>query len=212
MAECHHAHEHHHHAAAGDHGKIATDPVCGMTVDTTTAEHKFELGEGTYYFCSARCLEKFKANPDAYLNPTDDRPVVSAPAGTIWTCPMHPEIRRDGPGSCPICGMALEPLEPSLEEGPNPELIDMTRRFWVSTAFTVPLAALVIAAELFGLEIMPMRTLVWVQLALATPVVLWGMAVLRTLLGVTEVAKPQHVHADRARGRRRLRLQRRCGY
>ena len=87
---------------------------------------------------------------------------------------MHPEIRRDGPGSCPICGMALEPLEPSLEEGPNPELIDMTRRFWVSTAFTVPLAALVIAAELFGLEIMPMRTLVWVQLALATPVVLWG--------------------------------------
>ena len=174
MAECHHAHEHHHHAAAGDHGKIVTDPVCGMTVDTTTAEHKFELGEGTYYFCSARCLEKFKANPDAYLNPTDDRPVVSAPAGTIWTCPMHPEIRRDGPGSCPICGMALEPLEPSLEEGPNPELIDMTRRFWVSTAFTVPLAALVIAAELFGLEIMPMRTLVWVQLALATPVVLWG--------------------------------------
>jgi len=174
MAESHHAHEHHHHAAAGDHGKIVTDPVCGMTVDTTTAEHKFELGEGIYYFCSARCLEKFKANPDAYLNPTGHCPVVSAPAGTIWTCPMHPEIRRDGPGSCPICGMALEPLEPSLEEGPNPELIDMTRRFWVSTAFTVPLAVLVIAAELFGLEIMPMRTLVWVQLALATPVVLWG--------------------------------------
>ena len=174
MAECHHAHEHHHHAAAGDHGKIVTDPVCGMTVDTTTAEHKFELGEGIYYFCSARCLEKFKANPDAYLNPAGHCPVVSAPAGTIWTCPMHPEIRRDGPGSCPICGMALEPLEPSLEEGPNPELIDMTRRFWVSTAFTVPLAVLVIAAELFGLEIMPMRTLVWVQLALATPVVLWG--------------------------------------
>jgi Cu+-exporting ATPase len=174
MAECHHAHEHHHHAAAGDHGKIVIDPVCGMTVDTTTAEHRFELGEGTYYFCSARCLEKFRANPDTYLNPTGHSPVVSAPAGTIWTCPMHPEIRRDGPGSCPICGMALEPLEPSLEEGPNPELIDMTRRFWVSTAFTVPVVVLVIAAELFGLEIMPMRTLVWVQLALATPVVLWG--------------------------------------
>lgn len=174
MAERHHAHEHHHHAAAGDHGKIVTDPVCGMTVDTTTAQHKIELSEGTYFFCSARCLEKFKANPDAYLNPTGHRPAVSAPAGTIWTCPMHPEIRRDGPGSCPICGMALEPLEPSPEEGPNPELIDMTRRFWVSTAFTVPLAVLVIAAELFGLEIMPMRTLVWVQLALATPVVLWG--------------------------------------
>jgi Cu+-exporting ATPase len=174
MAERHHAHEHHHHAAAGDHGKIVTDPVCGMTVDTTTAQHKVELGEGTYFFCSARCLEKFKANPDAYLNPTGHSPVVSAPSGTIWTCPMHPEIRRDGPGSCPICGMALEPLEPSLEEGPNPELIDMTRRFWASTAFTVPLAVLVIAAELIGLEIMPMRTLVWVQLALATPVVLWG--------------------------------------
>jgi P-type Cu+ transporter len=174
MAECHHANEHHHHAAAGDHGKIVTDPVCGMTVDTTTAEHKFEFGEGIYYFCSARCLEKFKANPGAYLNPTDHGPQVSAPAGTIWTCPMHPEIRRDGPGSCPICGMALEPLEPSLEGGPNPELIDMTRRFWVSTAFTVPLTVLVIAAELFGLEIMPMRTLVWVELALATPVVLWG--------------------------------------
>lgn len=176
MAECHHAHEHHHHhhAAAGDHGKIVSDPVCGMKVDTTTAQHKIELGDGTYYFCSARCLEKFRTNPDAYMNPVDHISAVSAPAGTIWTCPMHPEIRRDGPGSCPICGMALEPLDPSLEEGPNPELIDMTRRFWVSTAFTVPLAVLVIAAELLGLEIMPMRTLVWVQLALATPVVLWG--------------------------------------
>jgi Cu+-exporting ATPase len=174
MAECHHTHENHQDAAAGDHGTIVTDPVCGMKVDPTTAQLKFELGEGTYYFCSARCLEKFKANPDAYLNPTDESPAVSVPAGTIWTCPMHPEIRRDGPGSCPICGMALEPLEPSLEEGPNPELIDMTRRFWVSTAFTVPLAVLVVAAELFGLEFMPMRTLVWVQLALATPVVLWG--------------------------------------
>jgi P-type Cu+ transporter len=175
MAECHHAHEHHHHhAAAGDHGKIVSDPVCGMKVDTTTALHKIDLGDGTYYFCSARCVEKFRANPDAYLNPVDHISAVSAPAGTIWTCPMHPEIRRDGPGSCPICGMALEPLEPSLEEGPNPELIDMTRRFWVSTAFTVPLAMLVVAAELFGLEIMPMRSLVWVQLALATPVVLWG--------------------------------------
>ena len=146
MAECHHAHEHHHHhAAAGDHGKIVSDQVCGMKVDTTTAQHKIELGDGAYYFCSARCLEKFRANPDAYLNPTDNVSQVSAPAGTIWTCPMHPEIRRDGPGSCPICGMALEPLEPSLEEGPNPELIEMTRRFWVSTAFTVPLAVLVVA-------------------------------------------------------------------
>ena len=95
-------------------------------------------------------------------------------ADTVWTCPMHPEIRRDGPGQCPICGMALEPLEPTLDEGPTPELIDMSRRFWVSTAFTVPLAFLVIASELFGFDLLPMRTSMWLQLALATPVVLWG--------------------------------------
>jgi len=87
---------------------------------------------------------------------------------------MHPEIRRDAPGSCPICGMALEPLEPTLEEGRNPELIDMTRRFWISAAFTAPLALLVIGMELLGRELLPMRTATWVQLALATPVVLWG--------------------------------------
>jgi Cu+-exporting ATPase len=97
-----------------------------------------------------------------------------AAAGTIWTCPMHPEIRRDAPGSCPICGMALEPLEPTIEEGPNPELIDMTRRFWVSAVFTIPLALLVIGSELLGWEFLPMRTNMWVQLALTTPVVLWG--------------------------------------
>ena len=184
MAECqHHAHEHHDHGAAAEHGDVVTDPVCGMKVDTRTAQHRYELAGATYYFCSARCLDKFKANPDSYLNPADKDPAVNSPAmgalpqaaeGTIWTCPMHPQIRRDAPGQCPICGMALEPLEPTLEEGPNPELVDMSRRFWVSTAFTVPLAVLVVAAELFGLEIMPMRTLMWVQLALATPVVLWG--------------------------------------
>jgi Cu+-exporting ATPase len=177
MAECHHAdHEHHDHAAHRDHGTLVKDPVCGMTVDVRTAAHKLELSGTTYHFCGEGCLKKFKADPDAYLNPpkpsSSTAPEVAQ--GTIWTCPMHPQIRRNGPGSCPICGMALEPLEPTLEEGPNPELIDMTRRFWVSTAFTVPLAVLVVAAELFGLEIMPMRTLVWVQLALATPVVLWG--------------------------------------
>ncbi|MEP7130889.1 MAG: copper-translocating P-type ATPase [Sphingomicrobium sp.] len=94
--------------------------------------------------------------------------------GTIWTCPMHPQIRRDGPGSCPICGMALEPLEPSAEERPNPELIDMSRRFWVSLALSAPLLMLVVAAELFGVETLPMRISIWLQLALATPVVLWG--------------------------------------
>jgi Cu+-exporting ATPase len=100
--------------------------------------------------------------------------VAEVAEGTIWTCPMHPEIRRDGPGQCPICGMALEPLEPTLEEGPNPELIDMSRRFWVSALLSLPLIALALVPELFGWQPLPMRTSMWVQMALATPVVLWG--------------------------------------
>ncbi len=99
---------------------------------------------------------------------------ATVPEGTIWTCPMHPEVRNDGPGSCPICGMALEPLEPTLEAGPNPELADMTRRFWISALFAVPLFALAMGMDLLGWEPLPMRTATWVQLALATPVVLWG--------------------------------------
>jgi Cu+-exporting ATPase len=99
---------------------------------------------------------------------------ATVPAGTIWTCPMHPQIRQDHPGNCPICGMALEPLEPSLEEKPNPELIDMTQRFWVSAALTLPILALVMTGELLGIELLPMRASVWIQFALATPVVLWG--------------------------------------
>jgi Cu+-exporting ATPase len=99
---------------------------------------------------------------------------AQAPPGTIWTCPMHPQIRWDHPGNCPICGMALEPMDPAAEEGPNPELIDMSRRFWVSLALTVPVAALVMASEIFHIDLMPMRTSMWVQLALTTPVVLWG--------------------------------------
>ena len=96
------------------------------------------------------------------------------PPGTIWTCPMHPQIRQDHPGNCPICGMTLEPLEAALEEGPNPELIDMTRRFWVSAALSVPLVLLTAGAELAGIELVPMRQSMWVQLLLASPVVLWG--------------------------------------
>ena len=187
MAECcqHHAHADHAPGkdASDEHGTIVIDPVCGMKVDTRTAVHKYDLGGTPYYFCSARCLEKFKGDPDRYLNPPEHDPAVQHPAmgalpeaaeGTIWTCPMHPEIRRDGPGTCPICGMALEPLEPSLEEEANPELIDMSRRFWFSAALTAPLVVIVMAAELFGLELLPMRTLMWLQLVLATPVVLWG--------------------------------------
>jgi Cu+-exporting ATPase len=179
----HHSHAHDHGGHTADHETIVLDPVCGMKVDASLTAHHFRLGETDYHFCSARCLEKFKAGPDRYLNPADQDPAAGsqaagalpeAAAGTIWTCPMHPEIRRDGPGQCPICGMALEPLEPTLDEGPNPELIDMSRRFWVSTAFTVPLAFLVVASELFGFDLFPMRSSMWIQLALATPVVLWG--------------------------------------
>jgi Cu+-exporting ATPase len=100
-------------------------------------------------------------------------PAAVAP-GTIWTCPMHPQIRQDHPGNCPICGMALEPLEPSLDDAPNPELIDMSRRFWASAVLTVPLVIIAMVPEFLGWEILPMRTAMWVQLALSTPVVLWG--------------------------------------
>jgi Cu+-exporting ATPase len=182
-------HDHHNHSedathgAVLPHGAIVRDPVCGMDVDTGTAEHKLKLGESTYYFCSAGCLDKFRRNPDRYLNPATMDPAVQTPAmgalpeaaeGTVWTCPMHPEIRRNGPGQCPICGMALEPLEPSLEEETNPELIDMSRRFWVSAVLTLPLLVLAMGMELFGWQPLSMRASVWVQLALATPVVLWG--------------------------------------
>ena len=180
MAECHH--DHHSHSKQRQVAEV-TDPVCGMKVDPATTPHRLQLGGSTYHFCSAGCLKKFKSDAHRYLNPPPTDPAVSAPAlgafpeatkGTIWTCPMHPQIRRNGPGQCPICGMALEPLEPTLEEGPNPELLDMNRRFWVSACFTIPLVLLVMVSELFRLEVLPMQAAVWVQLALATPVVLWG--------------------------------------
>jgi Cu+-exporting ATPase len=179
----HHLHSHEHAHSSNGPGAIVRDPVCGMEVDTHTGPHKVQIGDGAYYFCSSGCLEKFKAAPDHYLNPPDHDPAVQKPAmgalpeaaqAMIWTCPMHPQIRRSGPGQCPICGMALEPLEPTLEEGPNPELIDMTRRFWVSAALSLPLLLLAMGMELFGWNVMPMRTAVWVQFALASPVVLWG--------------------------------------
>ncbi|MGE5721835.1 MAG: heavy metal translocating P-type ATPase [Sphingomonadales bacterium] len=178
-----------HHCArthsASDRGApdIVKDPVCGMTVDPVTARFRHELDDATYYFCSERCRSKFAADPKKYLapRPIDAAGEIPAPGSrpemagsTVWTCPMHPQIRRPGPGSCPICGMALEPMEPSLEEGPNPELIDMTRRFWASAALSLPLVVLAMGPELFGWTPLPMRASMWVQFALATPVVLWG--------------------------------------
>jgi Cu+-exporting ATPase len=146
-----------------------------MTVDPEATPHHHEVGGTTYHFCSAGCGGKFAADPNRYLHAKAEAAApADVPEGAIWTCPMHPEIRQVGPGSCPICGMALEPEMPTLDEGPNPELVDMSRRFWVSAALSVPLFVLAMGAELLGWHWLPMRTSVWVQLALATPVVLWG--------------------------------------
>src|SRR5690606_39413586 len=120
MTDCHE--HHHHHSAAEAAAGTVKDPVCGMDVDPATAKHSRKHGGGTYFFCSPRCAEKFEADPARYLAPSDEPEAV--PAGTLWPCPMDPEIVREEPGACPICGMALEPMEPSLDEGPNPELID----------------------------------------------------------------------------------------
>ncbi|MER8775185.1 heavy metal translocating P-type ATPase [Mesorhizobium sp. M0977] len=153
----------------------ATDPVCGMSVDRATAKHFLRHEGQGFYFCSAGCKAKFEAEPAKYLG---DKPAPQAmPKGTQYTCPMHPEIIRDKPGSCPICGMALEPMGvPTGDEGPNPELVDFTRRFWVSAVLSVPL--LVIAmAPMLGLTFQAFiddRAKVWLELALASPVVLWA--------------------------------------
>ena len=151
------------------------DPVCGMTVDPVkTAHHAEHAGHG-YHFCSAGCRAKFVADPDQYL----DRRAPSAPKalpGAVWTCPMHPQIRQDKPGPCPICGMALEPEEPSLDDGPSPELVDFTRRFWVSAALAVPLLVLTMGTDLLGLRLVPPTVSPWLQLALSAPVVLWAGA------------------------------------
>ena len=156
---------------------VAVDPVCGMSVTIADAEH-VAMHEGSdHYFCSSRCHDKFLADPELYLSGAHLDAVEDVPAGTIYTCPMHPEIRQQGPGSCPICGMALEPETVSLDEGPDPELIDMRRRFWWSALLTLPLFAYAMGDMVPGMSfdrlIEPARAQ-WVQLLLASPVVLWG--------------------------------------
>src|SRR5687767_7904346 len=126
--------QHGHPHGGGSAGEIregVRDPVCGMTVDPHTARHRHDHAGRTYYFCSAGCLARFAADPAKYLAPAQSKQPEPVPEGTIYTCPMHPQIRQVGPGSCPICGMALEPELVSAETGPNPELADMSRRFWV---------------------------------------------------------------------------------
>ena len=153
----------------------AIDPVCGMTVDPHTAKHKSDHAGRTYYFCSSGCRAKFVADPEKYLNPEQTKAAEPVPEGTIYTCPMHPEIRKVGPGSCPICGMALEPLLATADSGPNPELIDMTRRFWIGLVITLPVFALEMGGHLTDLHmLLGKQTSNWTQLLLATPVVLWA--------------------------------------
>ena len=176
------------------------DPVCGMTV-AADSPHRFEYQGHEYSFCSAGCREKFRTHPEQYAlrsrasvvtshaeapGPTAAAPALHATAsagdapaapGTIYTCPMHPQIRRSEPGACPICGMALEPLQPTAEGGPSPELRDMTRRFWIGTALSLPLLLLEMGAHAPALElhryISPLAS-VWTQLIVGTPVVLWA--------------------------------------
>ncbi|MBL9097496.1 MAG: heavy metal translocating P-type ATPase [Alphaproteobacteria bacterium] len=153
------------------------DPVCNMVVDPATAKHSAEHHGHTYYFCNPRCREKFIANPAAYLKPPQHREAPTAKPGVIYTCPMHPEVRQLGPGSCPKCGMALE-LEDAVAgaaEGPNPELADMTRRFWIGLVLAVPVVALEMGGHVANLHtVLDQQTNNWLQLALATPVVLWA--------------------------------------
>ena len=169
----HDAHEHHHHPVSGD-GKVM-DPVCGMTVDPTTSKHRFDYQGHIYHFCSAGCRTKFAAAPETYLDKSKAAPKEPVPEGTVYTCPMHPEIRQIGPGSCPICGMALEPEVATLDAAPNPELADMTRRFWIGLVFALPAVILEMGGHLVGGHGWVDQTLSnWIQLVSATPVVIWA--------------------------------------
>ncbi len=155
-------------------GHTRLDPICGMTVSDDSRRFAFD-GE-TYFFCSDHCLAKFSADPPRYLKPVNrvrDNFPAEIVADTIYTCPMHPQIRQKGPGHCPICGMALEPEMPALEEGENPELVDFRRRFW----WTLPLTAATIVLAMAGDRLLPNvspSARSWAELILATPVVLWG--------------------------------------
>jgi len=150
------------------------DPVCGMTVDPATSNHRFDYRGETFHFCSAGCRTKFAADPKKYLE-KDNQPTAAVPEGAIYTCPMHPEVRQVGPGSCPICGMALEPEVASLDDAPNPELADMTRRFWIGLGLALPPVILEMGGHLVGGHGLIDPTLSnWIQFAFATPVVLWA--------------------------------------
>ena len=173
------------------------DPVCGMDVDPTVSTHRSEHDGATFHFCSARCKATFDADPASYSSsgpdaladhdgahehhghgPSADGAASTPAPGEVaeWTCPMHPEIRRPGPGSCPICGMALEPVMVTADSGPSPELADMTRRFWTGVALSIPVVILGMGGDLVPAihDAIPPRVSAWLQLIFATPVVLWA--------------------------------------
>ena len=151
---------------------VSHDPVCSMAVDPATATHRLQLDGATYFFCSAGCQAKFAADPGHYLHPQADPPKPQTDA--TYTCPMHPQIRVDSPGFCPICGMALEPIAPTADAGPNPELADMTRRFWIGAVLAAPVFALAMGEHVGLHHLVPPAVSLWSQFALASPVVLWA--------------------------------------
>ena len=151
-----------------------TDPVCGMRVDPATSKHRLDRDGRTTFFCSSGCLSKFAASPDRYSH-SHSKPAVSS--GALYTCPMHPQIRLIGPGSCPICGMALDPVDISADAAPNAELADMTRRFWIGLALALPVFVLEMGSHFSGLglaRLVPEQWSIWIQFLLSTPVVLWA--------------------------------------
>lgn len=166
-----HVHEHNGHGHAG----TVLDPVCGMKVDPVATAHHARHEGGEFHFCSAGCRTKFVADPERYLHKAPGASATAAPAGAIYTCPMHPEVRQVGPGSCPICGMALEPETFTAETGANPELADMSRRFWIGLALALPVFGLEMGGHLIDLHgFISSQASNWVQLVLATPVVIWA--------------------------------------
>ena len=156
--------------------QMAIDPVCGMTVDPNAGKPSYQHGAHTYHFCSEGCRSKFAADPSRYLDKRGEPEPL--PQGTLYTCPMHPQIVQEGPGPCPICGMALEPMgvAPEHEHGGNAELVDFTRRLWIAVPLSLALVALDMGSHVFGVRLLPFlspQAEQWLKLALATPAVLW---------------------------------------
>ncbi len=182
----HHHTGHHHTGAAGGAGcggkhegdqepAFAIDPVCGMGVTIATAKHRLQYRRQEYLFCSARCRERFEAEPEKFLTPkASEQTKEAVPAGAIYTCPMDPEVRQVGPGSCPICSMALEPEQVSLEQGPDPELTDMVRRFRIALPLTIPVLAIEMSRHFGLMHLVSPWWSNWISFALSTPVVLWA--------------------------------------